>query len=104
MDRGKRGLNGICVGIAEQPQMNDQRPEPIDRLAALPTRIERERVEEDGRRAIEQSQHGDINLAVAVTAGGIDQRRDAIARDEHVAAPQIAVQQRWPGIVRQQFR
>ena len=43
---------------------------------------------------IEQREHSEIDFAVAVITGGIDQAADPASRDQDIAAPHIAVQKR----------
>lgn len=81
------------ISAAEKPDMDQQRPELVDWLPFLPSRIKATGVIESRRGLVKQAQHGKVDLAVAIIAGGVDQTPNLILVDEDIAAPKVAMEQ-----------
>ena len=82
----------LMIGAAEKPNMDEQRPQPIDGLALFPALGEAAGVVEYLWRLVEQPQHGEIDLAVAMIACRVDQPADPVLTDKDIATPQIAME------------
>lgn len=77
--------------------MDQERPEPIDRLSFLPSFFQPTGIVKGGRRLVEQTKHRKVDLAVPIIASRVDQARYLVLVDEDIAAPQIAMEQRYRG-------
>src|SRR6516162_5511335 len=85
--------------------MHESGPKLIDDQAFLPAWFQRAiGVVKGGRGAIEKVQHRDVDLTVAIVAGGVDKRGDLIASGKDISAPQVPMQQGWRSQFRQPVR
>ena len=74
--------------------MHEGRPKPVDGETLFPARVKRTiGFVKSGRGAIEKVQHGNVDLSVAIVAGGIDQRRNPLPGGENIPAPKIAMKE-----------
>ena len=83
----------LMIGAAKEPDMDEQRPQPIDGLAVFPALGEAAGVVKYLWRLVEQPQHGKIDLAVAIIACRVDQPADTVLTDKDIATPQIAMEE-----------
>ena len=81
------GARLLMIGAAKEPDMNQERPEPVDRLPLLPAFGKATGFVEHHRWLVEEAQHRKIDLPVAIIAGRIDKTRYMIALDENIPAP-----------------
>src|ERR1700730_16622349 len=59
---------------------------------------------EGGVRLVEQAEHCEVDLGMAMVASRIDQSADPVGSHQDVAAPQVAVEKRWCRSRRQSVR
>jgi hypothetical protein len=86
----------LMIGAAKETNMDQQRPEPVDGLALLPSLFKAAGIVKGARRLIEKAQHRKVDLAVAIIAGRIDQARHMILFNEDVAAPEVTMKKSRP--------
>lgn len=77
----------LMISAAKEPDMDEQRPQPIDRLALFPALRQAACVVEYLWRLVEQPQHCKIDLAVAMIACRVDQPADLVVADKDIATP-----------------
>ena len=83
----------LMIGAAKEPDMDEQRPQPIDGLAVFPALGEAASIVEYLWRLVEQPKHREIDLAVAMIACRVDQSADTVLADKDIATPQIAMEE-----------
>ncbi|UZW57376.1 hypothetical protein NUH86_21975 [Sphingobium sp. JS3065] len=83
--------------------MNKQRPEPVNGLTLTPPIIQSTGFVKGDRRIVEQAEHRQIDLAMAIIGRRVNQAGNMVPIDEDIATPEIAVQQGGRWMNREQF-
>ena len=104
-DDVEKPLDHAPVAVSEEPQVHERRPELIHRAPDLVLLVETAiALEERGRRASEERQHGKVHLCMAIGAGRIDQPGKPVWPEENISRPEIAMKKRWGRGLGQEIR